>query len=317
MATTDHAMKRLFSSTSPAELVRWLAGLDVQTIVPVSIEHLVTPDPIRSDLVFLVTLTDGRTVLMPIEFQGRRTHRPVPLRLLDYQTRIVINDKPDILLCAVCYVEEGAGRNDTGQHMVASIGAQPALTWNYLVVRFWEMDADDVLALNRPALLPLVSLMFMADPERVIRQTIEKLEQIPDQEERETLTIEFLALARNEEMKAIIQHMLRRKNMVFHSPFLEEVREEGYKEGLLEGIGKGREEGHEQGLLEARTLHGREYILDTLIERFDPPATVYRTIERALTKINDYATLRSLFTLALRAATIDEFSEAVAQQKAG
>lgn len=84
--------------------------------------------------------------------------------------------------------------------------------------------------------------------------------------------------------------------MVFHSPFLEEIREEGREEGRLLSI--------------------RENILDALTERFDPPAKVYRAIERDLAKIADYDTLRSLFTLTLRVATVDEFVDAVGQQNA-
>lgn len=178
---------------------------------------------------------------------------------------------------------------------------------------------------KRPALLPLVALTAMDNPERVIAETVEQLAQVPDQQERERLTIEFQALAPDGEIKAMIEHMLRRNNMVFHSPFLEEIREEGYKEGreegLVEGIGKGREEGLVAGIgkgrEEGRMLSVRENILDALTERFNPPAAEYRTIERTLEEIKDYTTLRSLFTQVLRAATVDEFMRAAAAQLSG
>jgi hypothetical protein len=63
-----------------------------------------------------LTLKDGRTVLFPIEFQGRRTYRAMPLRLLDYLSRITVNENPDILVSVVIYIGHRAGANDTGQH---------------------------------------------------------------------------------------------------------------------------------------------------------------------------------------------------------
>lgn len=94
MAKTDHPLKRLIL-IAITELASWILGSDVHSVVPVSIEHIATPDPIRSDLVFRVTLADGRKVLMPIEFQGTSNHKPVHLRLLDYVSRIVINERPN------------------------------------------------------------------------------------------------------------------------------------------------------------------------------------------------------------------------------
>lgn len=304
MAKTDHALKRLFLTTKPEVLISWMLGTDVRSVVPVSIEHIATPDPIRSDLVFLVTLADERTVLMPIEFQGHGSHKPVPLRVLDYVSRIVINERPDILLCVMCYVEEGAGRDDTGHYVVAGIGSTPTLSWNYHVIRLWEIDANDLLKLNCPVLIPLIGLTHMDEPEQVIHQMVEQLKQVPDKEERELLSIEVLALMPTEGKKAMTKQLLEREHMIFRSPYLEEIREEGVQEGIDKGIKEGIEKG--------RLLTVREYILDALVERFNPTVLAYRDIEHALGEINDYATLRSLFRLVLRATTVDEFTEAVA-----
>jgi predicted transposase YdaD len=249
---------------------------------------------------------------MPIEFQGHGSRTPMPLRVLDYQTRMVIHDSPAMMLAIVCYVEHGAGSHDTGHHQIASVGPHPALAWHYLVVHLWRMNADDLLAAQRPAIVPLIGLTKMDDPERVIREAVEQLEQVPDQQERETLTIELQALARNEQIKSIIEYMLRRKNMVFHSPFLEEIREEG----LQEGIGKGREEGLQEGIGKGRLLTVRDDILDLIAERFNPSLNTYRSIDRVLGQIHDYDTLRALLIQVVRVATVDEFHDAVVQQQA-
>lgn len=100
------------------------------------------------------------------------------------------------------------------------------------------------------------------------------------------------------------KQLLEREHMIFRLPYLEEIREEGVQEGIDKGIKEGIDKG--------RLLTVREYILDALVERFNPTVLAYRDIEHALGEINDYATLRSLFRLVLRAATVDEFTEAVA-----
>jgi hypothetical protein len=56
-----------------------------------------------------------------------------------------------------------------------------------------------------------------------------------------------------------------------------------------------------------------EYILDALLERFDPSGKVYRAVEDAIATINDEKTLRSLFTVVLRAETVEDIRQAVDQ----
>ena len=71
----------------------------------------------------------------------------------------------------------------------------------------------------------------------------------------------------------------------------------------------GREEGHEEGHL----LTLREMTLDAIAERFHLSGKQYRAIEKRIVPINDEQTLRSLFTLVLRAATLEAFEQGFAQ----
>src|SRR5262249_54422795 len=85
MAETDSLLKRLVS-TFVLDFAAWLLGTAVQTVRPLPSE--LPASTVTVDQVFLVTLTDGREVLLHIEFQGRRSPTPMQWRMLDYMPRL-------------------------------------------------------------------------------------------------------------------------------------------------------------------------------------------------------------------------------------
>jgi hypothetical protein len=78
------------------------------------------------------------------------------LRLLDYMARLTDEYRDLDIYHVVIYVGHGAGRHDMGQHQALAPDGSIRLAWTYRVIRLWEMDAAQVLALGRPALLALV-----------------------------------------------------------------------------------------------------------------------------------------------------------------
>jgi predicted transposase YdaD len=273
-----------------------------------------TPDPIRSDLVFLVTLADGRTVLLHIEFQGRTSYRPVHLRLLDYMSRLAINERPDMLVSLVLYVGHGAGRHDNGQYQVAGLDGHPALHWHYQVLRLWEMDAKELLELDRPELLPLVGQTHMEQPAQVLPQVVARLRDVPEREARGRLLTELLALITDTEVLTMTEQLIEmEEDVLIDSPYLRRIREQG----VMQGLEQGREEGFERGMAQGHKVALRENILDALSERFNPPVKMYRAIEQAVGSLNDEKTLRSLFTTVLRVETVEEFRQVVEQATGG
>ena len=85
MAATDHPLKQLVG-TFPRDFAVWLLGVTIHDIHPVHVE--LPAEVIAADLVFLVTLAESRTIVLHIEFQGRRSHEPMEWRMLDYMTRL-------------------------------------------------------------------------------------------------------------------------------------------------------------------------------------------------------------------------------------
>jgi predicted transposase YdaD len=87
MADTDHPLKRLIALAA-MDFAIWLLGQPVRSVTTRQGELTAVPDPIDTDQVLFVTLEDGREVLLHIELQGPGSDKPMPLRMLDYGTRL-------------------------------------------------------------------------------------------------------------------------------------------------------------------------------------------------------------------------------------
>ena len=75
MAATDHPLKRLVS-LSIDDFATWLLNCPVRETQPLNVE--LAADILATDQVFRISLADGRALVLPIEFQGRRSHPPCP-----------------------------------------------------------------------------------------------------------------------------------------------------------------------------------------------------------------------------------------------
>ena len=174
MPQTDVPLKLLVREFA-LDFAAWLLGVenaDVQGVQPPNIE--VPAGAIRADLLFRVVLADGRTTLLHIEFQGWRSERPMPWRMLDYLSRLA-QQEPGDLCSTVFYVGDGAGAGDPGEHQVRCPTGGATLAWHYQVIRLWQMRAEELLALDRPALLTLIGQTRIENP-AVVPQAIEAIQ---------------------------------------------------------------------------------------------------------------------------------------------
>ena len=104
MAETDNPLKRLVE-VAISDFAAWLLGVEVQDAYAVNIE--LTSNLVRVDQLFRVTLQNGRTTLLHIEFQGSSTHRPMKWRMLEYMARIADAEPELDLFSVVFYVGVG------------------------------------------------------------------------------------------------------------------------------------------------------------------------------------------------------------------
>jgi predicted transposase YdaD len=164
--------------------------------------------------------------------------------------------------------------------------------WHYQVVRLWQMAAEDLLALHQPALLALVGQTRLERPAVVLPAVVARLRQVPDAEARARLLTALLALIPQEEMITMVEKLLE-DDMLFDSPFLRRIREEG----------------REEGLLAAR----RRSIVEALTLRFTLPAAIVQQVTQYVETLTDAAALEQLFTAAVRSASLAEFQAAMTQ----
>jgi hypothetical protein len=284
MASTDSPLKRLVS-TFITDFAAWLLKTQVREVKPLNIE--LPGETLAVDQVFRVALADGRQVILHIEFQGRRSHPPMPWRMLEYISRLAGTYRLE-LLSVVFYVGRGAGADDTGHHQVQSPTGSVTLLWQYEVIRLWQLPAEELLALDSPALLALVGQTLVAQPEVVFPSVVARLRQEPDRERQRQLLTALLALITEKEWIHMVERALELEDeLLAESPFLRRIREEGRTAGSLTAW--------------------QRAILETLAVRFTFPEAVRASVEQRLTTITDEAQLATLHTVAVQSAQVADF----------
>ena len=233
MAETDSLLKRLVS-TFVLDFAAWLLETAVRTVRPLPSE--LPASTVAVDQVFLVTLADGREVLLHIEFQGRRSPTPMQWRMLDYMPRLALGYRRE-MANFVLYIGRGAGANDSGLYEVHGPDGSPVLAWRYRVLRLWEMPADALLALTPVAPLALVGLMRMVNPEATLTAVVARMRQRADGERRRHLLTTLLALLPEEEMMTMVERLLTEDDLLaeLDLPYLRKIRDEGRAEGRQAG----------------------------------------------------------------------------------
>ncbi len=311
MPQTDTPLKQLLYDFAP-DYAAWLLDTDVARIKraqPLNIE--LAAGTLRSDTVFRVWLADGQVVLLHVEFQGRRSDRAMSWRMLDYISRLAQREEARCLESVVIYIGAGAGARDTGEYCLEGYTGASTLTWRYRVIRLWQMPAAELLALGRPALLPLVGQTQLTQPEQELRQVVAALAELPADEERARLLAALTSLLPDKEVLEMLEQLIDfiAQDPLLETPYLRRLREQSIAEGRAEGRVEGIAEGHEKGLAEGLL----QMILDIITFHFKPPLEDYRRIEQRLTTISDIAQLRALSQAVLQAEDIATFEQTLTE----
>jgi predicted transposase YdaD len=308
MAGTDSPLKDLVRDFAP-DFAAWLLNVDPAEIVSVHAENIeLLAGKIWSDTVFLVTLGSGQTLALHIEFQGLRSERPMSLRMLDYMSRLA-QQGWSALCSVVIYVGDGAGARDPGAHRVLCPDGEVSLAWRYRVIRLWQMAAEELLALKRPALLALLGQTRIAQPEQVVSAVVATINQVADYGQRVRLFDAFVSLLQDEEILTMAERLIEAmdEGLLIDTPFLRRAREKGRAEGRAEG----RSEGRSEGRIEGRIEELRTVILDVLTARLKLTAPQYRRIQARVEALSDEKRLRSLLHIVILANDVTEVEAAL------
>jgi predicted transposase YdaD len=179
----------------------------------------------------------------------------------------------------------------------------------------WQLRAEELLAVGRPALLALVGQTQMETPETVLPEIVARMQSVPEPEMRGRLLAALTALIPEEEMITMVERLIDREELLMDTPFLRRIREEAHAEGQFQGRAEGRVQGRMEGRMEGALAAQRRSILDVLVVRFDPRASVYQQIERQLETITDEAHLTQLLAAAVRAESVADFQAAMSSEQ--
>ncbi|MEZ4729058.1 MAG: hypothetical protein R3E79_18140 [Caldilineaceae bacterium] len=247
-------------------------------------------EPVRADHLFRVLLANSRTALLHIEFQGRSSRKPMKWRMLDYITRTAEAERNVDLYSVVFYVGQGVGARDTGEHEVKSPDGSITLCWKYRVVHLWKLTAEELLALERLGLLPLLGQTQIQNADELLPTVVEQLKAVEDQEVQGRLLTTLVALVDDERMLAMLEKMIDDEEFIVDTPYLRRVRAE-------------RAAARMEGARAAR----QQYILEIVALRLNPPIFTYRELEKAVTAIEDDAVLEQLFVAAVQVNNLEDF----------
>ena len=193
----------------------------------------------RSDFPLQVVLKDGKKIIILIEIQTRFNKNFI-LRLIDYTIRFMLKYRlkvrPLVLLLT-------PSRKATGFYK------DEIFTFNYQVVRFWELNAKKYM--DEINLYPFVPIMsggedFLEEAEKRIYENSE----ISEENKADLLTA-MAIFAGLKDRNLALQLIERRRDIMIQSAAYEIIKEDGRKEGLQEGLEKGLEKGLKKGLYDA------------------------------------------------------------------
>lgn len=286
MGVFDRLLKQLVTDYR-RDFAAWLLGAEADEVEPIAVE--LPSEPLRTDAVFRVQMQDGNAVILHIEPQGRRTHRPMSWRMLDYMLRLAeLHQLP--MVNTVLYLDRYAGSRDTGQHQHHGPNGEVILSWNYRVVHLWRMSAEDILAIGRRSLLPLAAFTHFQSPAETLPRLVGEIRAEPDTRRQAVLLGQLFGLLRDEELIAMTDKLLSDAD-------IEELKDFPI---LWESF--------QRYLNKAKAEQLRDTLLDTLATRFNPPAQDYRRAEQAIAPLDDLDHLNVLFHRALLAADFAEFA---------
>ena len=317
MAEIDNPLKMLISEFSPA-FATWLLGRPIQSVRALNVEF--PANPVQSDLLFEVIDQQSRKLVLHIELQGRRSHKPMAFRQLEYMSQTVIREfglplgvASPRLHSVVIYVGVGSGRNDTGSYTVYGLGDNSSLAWQYQVVRLWEMPAADLLPIGQaePALLALLGQTNLEEPEHIMPQALARIRQVKSSVDKGRILTALVSLLQGEEVITMVEKLLEADELLLDTPYLQRIRRLGREEGRQEGVLVGQEMGLRQairnGLLRKSDLLVTDYKrLEQYLEQIHRPADLHQILLALLDGQNTSAILKLAKALAMDETMIEE-----------
>ncbi|NEO68386.1 DUF4351 domain-containing protein, partial [Moorena sp. SIO3H5] len=213
----------------PADLVRWLHGIEVTEISVLKTE--LNTEPIHADS---LTLLQTPNQILQWEFQTLPISKPsLPLRMLKYWVRL--KEKYD------CPIEQVVIflKFTRSQKVYTNQLVDTNTSHRYRVIRMWEQDPE--LFLANPALLPFAPLALSESPTRLLEQVAAAVDRIEEPLAFTNISACTQLLAGLRFDQRLITELFP-EDVMQESVIYQKIIQKGHKLGLLEGKLEGRQE---------------------------------------------------------------------------
>jgi predicted transposase/invertase (TIGR01784 family) len=203
---------RFLAEHFSADFASWLLGeaIEMTELKPSELSL----NPIRTDALILLQSEDE---ILHIEFQTLPIDE-IPFRMLDYRTRGHRTYPNKTMRQVVIYL-----RKIDSEKVHQTSFSLERTHHEFEVVRLWEQPAE--VFLRYPGLIPFAALGDTEDPEAILRQVAQRVQEIPDPEAQANISAASAILAGLRLDDDIIFRLLRRDIMqestVYQSIFAE------------------------------------------------------------------------------------------------
>jgi len=271
---------KLLSEKHPETFASWVLRTPQTSATVLKTELSI--EPIRADYVTFLQLEQR---ILHLEFQTKlESTPPLPLRMLDYWVRLYRLYRLPITQVVVLLVPPAPGT------VIETVFHVENTRHEYRVIRMWEENPE--IFLNNEALLPLAPLAATTQPQALLQQVVERVNQL-EPEQRPEISTYTQILAGLKYNKDLIRQIFR-EGMMRESVIYQEILAEGEQRGEQRGRQEGRLQGERSLILRLLTRRVGE-LPQTALLRIETLSL--EQIENLGEALLDFQTLADLETL--------------------
>jgi len=214
-----------------ADISTWLLGSPVN-LTELSPSEL-SLEPIRADSLILQDVESD--LVLHLEFQTDPVPE-IPFRMADYRLRVYRRFPQKRMRQVVIYL-----RRTSSQLAWENSFRLEQLNHSFEVIRLWEKPPEDFLNPSCVGLLPFAVLSNTSQPEVILNQAAQLIEEIPSPRVKSNLVGSTAILSGLVLKEEVIRQILR-EDIMKESVIYQEIFETGLQRGLQRGIEQGRQE---------------------------------------------------------------------------
>ena len=218
---------KLLSEKYPTNFANWILGTPQATVKVLKTELSI--EPIRADYVTFLQL---QARILHLEFQTKlESTPPLPLRMLDYWVRLYRLYRLPVTQVVVLLLPP------TSETVIETSFNMETTRHEYRVIRMWEENPE--IFLSDETLLPLAPLAATKQPQILLQQVVEQVNQLSVEKRAEISTYTQI-LAGLKYKKDFIRQLFR-EGMMRESVIYQEILAEGEQIGEKRGEQRGEQ----------------------------------------------------------------------------